>query len=152
VILLVMKFCHFVKKKIKKILSQIPCFKRKFNKFREKKKRFAKNCHNCLQHERLLKIFHFPTLNSAKLGQIYIWMIVTWAILKNWKNKIWCYSFNLCTSCKRRRLEYTYFGTVQTLMKLIWDGPTKGKKLNFWGLITKGGKENHLGSPGPTTH
>jgi hypothetical protein len=50
---------------------------------------------------------------------------------------------------KRRRLQYTYFGTVQTFMKLIWDGPTKGKKLNFWGRITKGEKKTLLGSPGP---
>jgi len=29
-------------------------------------------------------------------------------------------------------------------MKLIWDGPTKGKKFNFWSCITKGGKINLL--------
>jgi len=37
-------------------------------------------------------------------------------------------------------------------MKLIGDGPTKGKILNFWGPITKGEKKNLLGSPGPTTN
>jgi len=67
------------------------------------------------------------------------------------KKKIWCYSFNLSTSPKRRRLQYTYFGTVQAFIKLIWDGPTKGKILNFWGPITKGGKKL-LVSPGLTTN
>jgi hypothetical protein len=49
-------------------------------------------------------------------------------------------SFNLSTSLKRRRPQYTYFGTVQTFIKLIWDGPTKRGKIEL------------LGSPGPTTN
>jgi anaerobic C4-dicarboxylate transporter len=60
VILLVMKFCHFVKKKIKKILSQIPCFKRKFNKFPQLKKDSPKivtiacNMKGCLRFSTLI--------------------------------------------------------------------------------------------------
>jgi hypothetical protein len=50
----------------KNILSQIPCFKKKIQQNFKKLKRFARNCHNCLQHERVLKIFYFRTLNSAK--------------------------------------------------------------------------------------
>jgi len=65
------------------------------------------------------------------------------------KKKIWCYSFNLSTSAERRRLQYTYFGTVQTFIKLIWDGPTKWKKLNFWGPITNGKKKTFWGPQAP---
>jgi hypothetical protein len=65
------------------------------------------------------------------------------------KKKIWCYSFNLSTSAERRRLQYTYFGTVQTFIKLIWDGPTKWKKLNFWGPITNGKKKTFWGTQAP---
>jgi hypothetical protein len=42
----VLLFCekHFEKK----ILSQLPCFKKKIQQIFKKLKRFAKNCHNCL--------------------------------------------------------------------------------------------------------
>jgi hypothetical protein len=62
----VLPFCekHFEKN----ILSQIPCFKKQIQQTFKKLKRFAKNCHNWLQHERLLMILYFHTLNSAKLG------------------------------------------------------------------------------------
>ncbi len=113
----------------------------------EKKKRFTKNCYNCLQHERLLKIFYFHTLNS----QTWLNILMDDCHLSNiqkLEKKFWCYSFNLSTSCKRRRLQYTYFGTVQTLIKLIWDGPTKGKYLNFGVPSQKGGKKP-FGVPRP---
>jgi len=69
--------------------------------------------------------------------------------LKIGKKEIWCYSFNLSTSTKRRRLQYIYFGTVQTFTKLIWDGPTKGKILNFWGPIINGKKKTFWGPQAP---
>jgi hypothetical protein len=51
----------------KKFLSQITCF---FDQTISKKgkKKINQNCHNCLQYERVLKIFYFCILNIAKSG------------------------------------------------------------------------------------
>jgi hypothetical protein len=47
------------------------------------------------------------------------------------KKKIWCYSFNLSTSPKRRRLQYTYFGTVQTFNEINYLWANKRGKINL---------------------
>jgi hypothetical protein len=57
------------------------------------------------------------------------------------KNKTLCYSFNLSTSLKRRRPQYIHFGTVQTFIKLIWDGPTKRENIELLGSHHKRGKK-----------
>jgi hypothetical protein len=59
VIFLLAKFCHFAKYILKKlyILLQIP-FKNIY---------FGQNCHNCLQYEKVLKIFYFHILKIAKI-------------------------------------------------------------------------------------
>ncbi len=36
-----------------------------------------KHCHNCLQHERVLQIFHFHIFSIKQIGKIYLLIIVT---------------------------------------------------------------------------
>jgi hypothetical protein len=60
------------------------------------------------------------------------------------KKKIWCYSFNLSTSPKRRRLQYTYFGTVQTFNEINYLWANKRRKIELLGLHHRRGKINLL--------
>jgi hypothetical protein len=54
-------------------------------KIRQKYIHFTKNCHNYLQHERVLKsfVFYFHILNIAKLSKIFLQAIVIWAMSQN---------------------------------------------------------------------
>ncbi len=139
-----MKFCekHFEKN----FCHKFPVLKRKFNKFIKKKDSpkivtIACNMKGCLIFSTFI-LWIVPNLVKYTYG---------WLSLEQYPKigkKIWCYSFNQSTSPNRRRLQYTYFGTVQTLIKLIWDGPTKGKYLNFGVPSQKGGKKP-FGVPRP---
>jgi hypothetical protein len=56
-IIFVANFHHFAKKKKgKKILSQILCLNKIITRY----------CHNCLQYERVLKVFYFHILDITK--------------------------------------------------------------------------------------
>jgi hypothetical protein len=55
----------------KNSLSQIPCFERSGQKRKIlKSPKIAKSQHNCLEYERVFKIFHFHILNIAEFGYI----------------------------------------------------------------------------------